>query len=188
MLWNTTSLFASEQEGREDVCIRILVCVCSESEGCWRTAQAGAGLGFRSVQGYHYWPPCCVSATPSPQVLTYNPQMTPVRAEPGQTGPSARDPLQCHRGTGHTNKYTHTICCLLYPTPSVGYCAPWKAWRNGRGWGTPRKKTNTSTESEWGLGVDKKRPAGRFSGMSTPYASSSCLKHCLPRLTVNQVR
>lgn len=54
--------------------------------------------------------------------------------------------------------------------------------------GMIKEKTNGAVESECIPGVDKKGSAGRFRGMSNPYASSSHLTLGLPRSTVNQVR
>lgn len=167
-------------------CIYMCVCVDIAGEEYWRTAQDGASLWFRSVQGYHYWPP---AVFPWPLVHEFRP-ITPkwLLSEPNWDGRDRVQGIPCG-DTEACNTQTNIH------TPFVAYITPHllllilphgkrRRMGGGGGRGMNKKKTNRAVEP----GVDKKKPAGSFSGMSTPYASFSCLKRSLPCLTVNQVR
>lgn len=122
------------------------------------------GLGLRSVQGYHYWPPCCVSVTPWPWILTFKPTTTPVRAGLGWV-----DGIPCG---DHQSQHTHIRSPFgAYFTPNLLLLILPHGKRRGKGWewGCANDKgANRATESDWRSGVDKKKTASRLSGMSTP--------------------
>lgn len=150
------------------VCISVCVYIYTRGRGCWWTAQAGAGLGFRSVLGYHYWPPCGFFPWPLGYAfwpLTYPPWLP---SEPGRDGRDRVDRIPCGDARAwdrHTNECTHKhrpFAAYFTPTPFVAYSAPqkrqevrgWRGglqmieektnWAGGQGW--TRKKTLEDSE------------------------------------------
>lgn len=155
------------------------MCMCVYIAGMEGTE----GLGLRSVQGYHYWPPCCVSVTPWPWILTFKPTTTPVRAGLGWV-----DGIPCG---DHQSQHTHahhlvltlpqTFCCLFCPTERDEVKDGSGGVRMIKGLTEPRSQTGGQVWTRKRLPVD-------WVECPLPCASSSDLKRCLSRLTVNQSR
>lgn len=152
-------------QGSAGRCMYINVCVGNRGgAGCWWTAQAGDGLGFRSVQGYHYWTPPAVFLWPlAHEFWPLTPLSTPVTGGLGWTGPRGRDPLRWFDSTGDPHKqiYAHThIPFVAYFTPHLlllirphrrsrgrGGVGGW-GWSGG--WSRERQTERRSQSGDWG--------------------------------------